>query len=217
MDWNDMQDKLGKIKAPQVRSDPPESAGAAGMDLIERLKTHDAQEQARLKQSRFLFLVATGLMAFAFAGLCSLPPGPLHALRVVYQAVLLAAFVHITLALRRKLWELSKVDYTRPVRSFLEEAERRYIFMSFRDYLVALVGLLLFGVASGPYVVGLFLSRYVNPRYYPVVIVLYCLLYLLICAMGFYFTYRNWKRDKAPLLEEIRKREKALQEEGGAV
>jgi len=215
MDWNDMRDELRKIKAPQTRSDPrgPASAGA---DFIEKLKTRDAEEQAKLRQSRFLFLVATSLMAFVFAGLCLLPPGPLHALRVLHQAVLLAAFVYITLGLRKKSWELSKVDYTRPVRAFLEEAERRYVFMSFRDYLVAFVGLLLLGIASAPYVVGLFLSRYVDPRYYPVVIVLYCLFYLLVCVMGFYFTYQNWKRDKAPLLEEIRRRESALQEEGGA-
>jgi len=215
MDWNDMQDKLRKIKAPQTRSDPPGPINA-GADLIERLKTHDAEEQARLKQSRLLFLVATGLMGFVFAGLCLLPSGSLHALRVVHQGVLLAAFVYLTLALRKKLWELSKVDYTRPARAFLEEAERRYVFMRVRDYLVALVGLLLLGIASGPYVVGLFLSRYVDPRHYPVVTVLYCLFYLLVCAMGFYFTYRNWTRDKAPLLAEIRRREDALQEEGGA-
>jgi hypothetical protein len=130
--------------------------------------------------------------------------------------VLLAVFLYITLGLRKKLWELSKVDYTRPARSFLEEAERRYVFMSFRDYLVALVGLVLLGCASAPYVVGLFLSRYVDARHCSAVIVLYCLFYLLVCAMGFYFTYQNWKRDKAPLLEEIRRWENALQEEGGA-
>jgi hypothetical protein len=215
MDWNDMRDELRKIKAPPMRADPPESPGAAD-DLIQRLKTREAEEQAKLKQSRFLFVVATGLMGSVFAGLCLLPPGPLHALRVLHQGVLLAAFVYITLGLRKKLWELSKVDYTRPARSFLEEAEQRYVFMSFRDYLVAFVGLLLLGIASAPYVVGLFLSRYVDPRHYPVVIALYCLFYLLVCAMGFYFTYQNWKRDKAPLLEEIRRRGKALQEEGGA-
>lgn len=78
------------------------------------------------------------------------------------------------------------------------------------------VGLLVLGLASAPYVVRLFMSRYVDPRHYPVIIVLYCLFYLLVGAMGFYFTYRNWKRDKAPLLEEIRRREDALREEGGA-
>jgi MFS family permease len=216
MDWNDMRDELRKIKAPPMRADPLGSPAAAG-DLVQRLKTREAKEQAKLKQSRVLFVVATGLMGFVFAGLCLLPPTPLHALRVLHQGVLLAAFVYITLALRKKLWELSKVDYTRPARSFLEEAERRYVFMSLRDYLVAFVGLLLLGSASAPYVVGLFLSRYVDPRHYPVVVVLYCLFYLLVCALGFYFTYRNWKRDKAPLLEEIRRRENALQEEAGTV
>ena len=91
-----------------------------------------------------------------------------------------------------------------------------HVFMRVRDYLVALVGLLLLGVASAPYVVGLFLDRYVDPRHYPVVIALYGLFYLLVCARGFYFTYQNWKRDKAPLLEEIRRWEDALREEGGA-
>ena len=215
MDWNDMQDKLRTIKAPQRPSDRAGSTDT-GADLIERLKTHDAQEQAELKQARSLFVVATVLMGLVFAVLCFRPLEPLHTPRVLHQGVLLAAFVYISLALRKKLWELSKVDYTRPARSFLEEAERRYIFMSLRNYLVALVGLVLLGVASAPYVVRLFLSRYVDPRHYSTVIVLYCLFYLLVCAMGFYFTYRNWKRDKAPLLEEIRRWEDALREEGSA-
>jgi MFS family permease len=215
MDWNDMRDELRKIKAPQAQSNPQEPTDG-GDDLIARLKTHDAAERERLRQSRLLFGVAVGFIGLVFVGTWFVPSGPLYGPRLVHQGVLLAAFVYITLALRKKLWELSKVDYTRPVRAFLEEAERRYVFMSVRDYLVAFVGLLLLGIASAPYVVGLFLSRYVDPRYYPVVIVLYCLFYLLVCVMGFYFTYQNWKRDKAPLLEEIRRRESALQEEGGA-
>lgn len=89
-----------------------------------------------------------------------LPDYRQHVPRVLHRGVLLAAFLYLTLALRKKLWELSKVDYTRPARSFL--------------------------------------------------------FYLLVCAMGFYFTYQNWKRDKAPLLEEIRRWEDALREEGGA-
>ncbi len=213
MDWNDMQDRLRKIKSPQMRSDPLVPAGDA---LMARLKAHDAAEQEKLRQSRLLFGVAVGFMGLVFVGTWLVPSGPLYGPRIVHQGVLLAAFVYLTLALRKKLWELSQVNYTRPVRSFLEEAERRYVFMSFRDYLVAFVGLFLLGIASAPYVVELLLSRYVDPRRSPVVIVSYCLFYLLVCAMGFYFTYRNWKRDKAPLLEEIRRREKALQEEGGA-
>jgi fatty acid desaturase len=213
MDWNDMRDKLRKIKAPGMQFDPPKSGG--GDDLIAKLRAHDAEERERLRRSRVLFWVATGGMGFGFVGVCLLPPGPLHVPRVVYQGALLAAFIYSTLALREKMWKLSRVDYTQPAQSFLREAEQRYVFMRTRDYIVMLVGLLALGLASAPYVVGLFLSRYVDPRHSSAVILLYCLFYLFVCVMGLYFTYRNWRRDKAPVLAEIRRREAALQEEGG--
>ena len=216
MDLNDMRDELRKIKAPETQSGAPGPVGGNVDDLIERLKKHEADEQAKLKQSRVLSLVAAGGMGLAFLGVFLSQSEPLFGPRVLHRGVLLAAFLYLTLALRRKMWVLSKVDYTQPAWSFLEAAERRYAFMRPRDYIVMFVGLLFLGVGSAPYVLRLFLSRYVDPRHCPVVIALYCLFYLLVCAMGFYFTYQNWKRDKAPLLEEIRRWEDALREEGGA-
>ena len=44
-----------------------------------------------------------------------------------------------------------------------------------------------------------------DPEHQALGIAFYCLGYLLVCAAGFTFTYRNWRRDKAPLLAEIQK------------
>jgi hypothetical protein len=213
MDWNDMRDELRKIKAPQIRPGAPGPVGGSVDDLIERLKKHEAGEQAKLKQSRFLFLVATGFMGFAFVGISLSQSGPLHVHRTLHQGVLFAAFVYITVGLKKKLWDLSKVDYTRPASSFLEEAERRYVFMRPRDYVIMICGLLLLGVGSAPYVLGVFLSRYVDRSHDHAAVVLYCLFYLLLCAMGFYFTWRNWRRDKASLLADIHTMRDALEGE----
>ncbi len=214
MDWNDIQDKLRKIRAPQVRSDPPGSPGG-GDSLTARLRAHDAVEREKLRKSRWLFWVATALLGLVFVGVWLVPPGPLYASRIVYQGVLLAAFVDATLALHRRLWALARVDYTQPASRFLEQAERRYTFMRPGDYAVMLVGLLVLGMGSAPYVIRLFLNRYVAPQHEAAVVVGYGIGYLLICGLGLYFTYCNWKRDKAPLLEDIRKHKAALQNEGG--
>lgn len=34
--------------------------------------------------------------------------------------------------------------------------------------------------------------------------------YVLVCAAGFTFTYRNWKRDKSTLLAEVRRLKREL-------
>ncbi|MCU0916445.1 MAG: hypothetical protein MUC88_18050 [Planctomycetes bacterium] len=211
MDWNDMKDELRKIRAPREEPGVPGPAAGAANDLIARLKAHEAEERAKLKQSRTLFLVAIGFTSFALVGLSLSWSGPLPAYRVLHQGALLAAFVYIALGLQKKLWNLARVDYTQPARSFLAAAERRYVFMTPRDYVVMAVGLLLLGVASAPYVVGLFLSRYVSREHYTTVLALYCLFYLLVAAMGFYFTHQNWRRDRAPLLADIRRLRNALE------
>jgi len=214
MEWNDLKNKLGKVGAPDMRLGSADSAaGCGGDDLISRLRARDAEEAARLKQARILFCVAAGFMAFAFLGIASIPSQPLYAPRVLHQGVLLAAFVYIARALRRKLRNLAKVDYAQPVRSFLEQAEHRYIFMRPADYVVTLLGLLLLGLGSAPYVVGLLLRRYIGPEQYLAAVVLYGLFYVLVCAMGLWFARRDWERDKLPLLADIRRMKDALKEE----
>lgn len=209
MDLNDMRDALRRVKAPQTQPGVPRPAGGVE-DLIGRLEAHDAEEHARLKRSRLLFAAAVGLMGLAFVGTWLAPDGSLHLHRALHQGALFAAFVYITIGLSGKMWHLSRIDYTQSARSFLDEAEQRYIFMRRRDYVVMFCGLLLLGVASAPYVLGVFVSRYTNRGHYPVAVVLYCLFYLLVCAVGLYFTRRNWKRDKAPLLEDLRRMKDTL-------
>ena len=59
------------------------------------------------------------------------------------------------------------------------------------------------GVVGGVYFEDAFLRRHVDPEHQALGIALYGLGYLLVCAAGFTFTYRNWRRDKAPLLADI--------------
>jgi hypothetical protein len=38
----------------------------------------------------------------------------------------------------------------------------------------------------------------------------YGLFFVGVCCMGFYFSYRNWKRDKGVILEEIQQMRREL-------
>ena len=72
------------------------------------------------------------------------------------------------------------------------------------------MGLTILGISAGVYVVGGVLPRYlpgVDPGLRAAGFVAG---YLLLCALGFTFTYRNWKRDRAPLLAQIRQVRAAL-------
>ena len=59
-------------------------------------------------------------------------------------------------------------------------------------------------IITGVYVDDSLVRRFVDREHQALGIGLYCLGYLLACAAGFTFTYRNWRRSKAPLLAEIR-------------
>ncbi len=84
-----------------------------------------------------------------------------------------------------------------------DEAEARHRFMGPQACWLAGSGLMVLGVVSGVYFDDAFLRRYVDPEHQALGIALYGLGYLLVCAAGFTFTYRNWRRDKAPLLADI--------------
>ncbi|HSA03598.1 MAG TPA: hypothetical protein P5055_22960, partial [Candidatus Paceibacterota bacterium] len=169
------------------------------------LKSQEAEEAHCLRKARPLWMIAAAAFLLWFVLSLCLPSATIRPARLWFGGVLAAVYLVNAILIGRKLWQLTRIDYTESLRSFLDKAELRHRFMGPQAGWLAGLGLMVLGGVSGVYFHDAFLRRYVDPEHQALGIALYCLGYLLVCAAGFTFTYRNWKRDKAPLLAEIRK------------
>ena len=210
MELNELKNVCKSVKAPVVL--PTDRLGSAERPsgLVEVLKADEAKEALKLKKARPLWLIAATCFFLAFLGMLCLPPAGLRPSRLVFGGVLAAVYVVNAVLLGRRLRQLGQIDYSASLRAFLDKAEQRYRFMGPQEYWFAGLGLVLLGVVSGIYVEDALLRRYMDPEHEVLGIGLFCLGYLLVCVAGFFFTYRNWKRDRAPLLAEIQKMQAEL-------
>jgi len=204
MDLNGIKSKAQKIKAPQPGLGARTYTSESLDHLTARLRAADQRERGGLRKAAPLFAVAAALLLFVLVVRGSLPPTGASAGDTAFRVVLFAIFALIALGALRKSRQLAEIDYAAPMRQFLEATERRYRFMRPRDYLVAVVGCVLFGVVGGIHVVTGMMDRYFGPEYLTPILVSFCVLFAGLCVMGWVFTYLSWKRDKRPLWLEVR-------------
>ena len=128
------------------------------------------------------------------------------------QGGLALIYVLVTVVYIWAVRKLSRIDYTEPVRRFLEQAEVRYRFMRTSDWLLALTGLLtvmvIMSVGSVPYLSRIFGF---GEDYLPMSIIFPGFL-IAVALMGLYFTRKNWERDRAPLWHQIKQIQEDLRE-----
>ncbi len=209
MNLNDLKNRCQAVKAPAI---PPATRDAAQPlnGLIGKLKALEAKEAQQLRKARPLWLIAAGTFLLMFVVLLGLPSATVRPARLWFGGVLAAVYLLNAVLVGRKLWQLARIDYGESLRSFLDKAEARHQFMGPQQGWLAGSGLLVLGIASGVYFHDALLRRYVGPEHEALGIALYCLGYLAVCVAGFTFTYLDWKRDKAPLLAEIRQMKQEL-------
>jgi hypothetical protein len=147
--------------------------------------------------------VATALFLLVFVVMLCLPSTTVRPARLWFGGVLAAVYVLNAALMGRRLLQLARIDYTESLRSFLDKAEARHQFMGPQACWLAGSGLMVLGVVGGDYFDDAFLRRHVAPEHRALGMALFGLGYLLVCAAGFTFTYRNWRRDKAALLADI--------------
>jgi CDP-diglyceride synthetase len=212
MELDEMKAQLSQVKAPAASAGRLGTAGTQAGDLIRRLQELEAQEQRRLRTARVLSGVAAALFSVVVAVPFLDPKVSMSGPRVLYGAVLAAVFALQVALASLRLLRLSRLEYSRPAREFLAEAEGRYVFYTPGAAAIALVGLAVLGVSAGAYVVDGLLPRYL-PRVDPGVgLAGFAGAYLLLCLLGLYFTWGNWRRDRAPLLAQIRQARAALED-----
>ncbi len=205
MNLNDLKNRCQAVKAPAVPSAATRGSAQRLNGLIERLKVQEAKEAQQLRKARPLWLVAAAAFLLLFVAMLCLSSATVRPARLWFGGVLAAVYLVNAALLGRKLQQLARIDYAESLRSFLDKAEQRVRFMTPHAGWLAGSGLVVLGVVSGVYFDDALLRRHVQPDHQALGIALYCLGYLLVCAAGFTFTYRNWRRDKAPLLADIQK------------
>ena len=199
---------LDELKKSLQKATPRESQITSGgvESLLARLRAMEAVEQARLKKARVLYAVTVGIFAFVFVVLCLVPSAVTHASRIVHQGVLLVAFSVVLLSLRQRIVALARVDYSQPVKAFLEGALRLHRLgpATWGEYAVAIVGLIVLWLSGGYVLYEVYFTRLDSARV-PMALGLYTLGFVGVVVMGCYFTWKNWQRDKGAVVEEIRR------------
>lgn len=212
MDWDDIKARAQQVRAPGI--DAMSRKHVESIDgLITLLKSADAAAARQHRRGMALFVVAGGLLAFAF--FVSLIPAVADPGRTLRVGLLALLYAGISLLAWRAWHRYARVDYAGSVWVFLEEAEKRYRLFSPRDVLVSLplVLILLLAIyAGGAYVAGV-MARYFGPGWEPLGLAIYAAVITAAFIVGIVATRADWKKTKAPLWREIRRMMAELSEE----
>jgi hypothetical protein len=210
MELNDFRPAIGRVKAPAAGNKAAPELG----DLVNRLRQAEERELENLRKGRLLYGIAVVLSAaisiVVLLAWIRSPGSDGGWQRPIYHAGLLGAFLVAALGATAKLRRLALVDYSQPVSAFLAQAETRFAFMSPADYLLSLAGLVALALATGPYVVDLVTERYLSSLSRSTGALIYTGFYLSVAVFGYWATWANWRRDRAPFLEEIRQTRRSL-------
>jgi hypothetical protein len=203
MDLDEIKGRIKSITAPNIESEQFESPVHSIDDFIRILKDTDEAERRRLKKATPFWFAA----AFAFIALFAstwLSGNHADFTTVIFRG-LLALFYCLFggyLILQRR--KLSAVDYTEPIVLFIDKAEKRYRFVpppyTFYVFLLLLLFILMY---SSYFYIRYALRRYIELTDDTTVIIVTCLFYLIVLVFGYVASFKDWKKKKAPLRQEI--------------
>jgi hypothetical protein len=161
--------------------------------FIEDLKASDAKEQKKI----FSFIIIFFVFVTVYFASFNMQKGDMKS----GFGILVLGFVLILGFMFRKYLAYKKIDYTAPSTTFLKKASQRYMFMPPADLIISIL-LLIILVTGGAIIVYSSFNRYFPGSYIPLII--YFIIMASAVVVGFWSSYKNWKRDKGPVLEKIR-------------
>ncbi len=180
------------------------SAPAGALSAAENLDSFIAQLRARDQQERRRML---GMALIMFpVGLVFMISGaarPTGAELVGLGIVLSAAFMCL-----KGRW-FGRVDYAAPAREFLAAAARRYRFWGSIN-LPAIIPLVVLGL-GGALTVYHTACRYLSDRGIGLALGGYGVFFIALCVFALVVTLKDWRRQTAVLLDEIRRRQQELE------
>jgi hypothetical protein len=209
MDLDDVKKMAQEVKAPQIAGRVAADASGGTEGLLQAVMAADETECRQTRKAFPFYLIAAALYAVGcvsfFLGSSSGSPS-----RAIHLGVLAAIFLLLSILMLRKLHSIRALDYSKPVRAFLAETEGRYRFLGGLELWYTIPLLLVIAVSGGLYVVDALIPRYYMASRRAPVLAIYCLFFVAVCCMGYYFSYQNWKRDKGGIFEDIRRMRREL-------
>jgi len=212
MDLDEMKSRARSVRAPMPASSSAGRSEQSDTDLIGRMKAIDAKDVATLRRFTLLFVIAGIFCGALFTLTWFFPPDNDPNIHRVLLSCMALLFLSFGAMHRSKSRELSGIDYTKPVLSFLNDSEKRYRllgsqFPGFKIlYFLALLALL--GASLGSWIMAMH-------RYFPelddsTAILIFCALIAVSAVLGATVGLRDWKKRKAPILEELRRMKEEL-------
>ena len=156
------------------------------------------------KRAPMLPLFGEGGSAFLGA-----PSG--SAARAMHFGVLAIVLMVVSLLLLKKLRGARELDYSAPVRIFLRETENRYRFIGPAELWYSIPLLAVLAVTGGLCVVDACIPHLFKESQIEPLLAAYGLFFAAVCALGYYFTYKDWKRGRGRILEDVRRMRHALE------
>jgi len=211
MDLDSLKEKSKRVTAPAIErhSDP---AGIRSVDdLIALLKESDEQEQRKLRKSMPFWIIAAVIFVIGFVAVI-VPGGGSMIPTILLRGMLMIIYVLIAVGIGMKLRGLAKIDYSEPVRSFLEKAANRYAFMKKEITIFSFCATMLLAYGTSFYIRDVLLRYFGISDFLPG-LVGSLFFFALVYAFGFWATRKNWKKEKQDIWLRVRKISEELERE----
>ncbi len=200
METDEWKERTRSVTAPTGTSHGHRSSTD---DLIRALREADAAESRLLRKAQPLLAVTAGAFLIVFLIMTFLPVRDVLGSQIDLFGLLTFIFLLQLVLLRKRRRILQRQDYGEPVRIFLSKAQQRYRFMRPTELLYAIPLLLLLGIAGGIFVVDWYARRVQSADHSGTVLAIYVAFFLIVCAAGFFFTFRDWSAAKKDLFVRI--------------
>jgi len=204
MELNNLKKKAQSVRAPEIALPGFEGASSPLDGLIARLKEQDAKDRKWFRRMKFFFAVAACVYVLIFTIAWIYPPDTDPALNRLLLGIFALVFLSAGLRSALKARRISQIDYSEPVDSFLKNAEHRYRFADPRELWLTLPFIVIASAASGMAWMSAF-RRYFPSLEPSVGLISFCSFWVVVCAVGGVIGRRDWKRRRAPILQEIRR------------
>lgn len=209
MDLNSLKEKTKQFKAPEdyllISKEKEESMNS----FIQTLKFEEEKEAKKIKSTIIFFIIAAILFGISFL-FSMLGVNSTNSSGTGYFSSLLSlVFLLVVILSHKKINQLKRISYNEPIKTFLEKAEKRYQFYGMESWFISIIGCLILYLGAIVYVVP-YLETVFSTASSTTAFFLFTVFYFAVCLAGFYFTYKDWEKEKKSFWLTIKKMKSEL-------
>jgi hypothetical protein len=203
MDLDSLKEDLKQITAPGIDARNAGGGTRPLDDLIAQLKETDEKERKKLRRALPFWIIAAVIFCITFV-FTFIPGGFVLNSSLIMRGMLMVLYVCIAAVIGIKVMGIPKIDYTEPVRSFLDKGAKRHAFMTTGWAIFAFSVTMLLAYGASFYLYDVFRRYFGVTDSVPVVVG--TLLFLAgVFAFGFWATRKNWEKDKKDIWLKVKR------------